>query len=72
MNHQPGHLFRCPGIDEKVPNEPVHQKEPETRWLDKAAHNTYDAKDHTNLLIQRDEQKIVIPGLATARDLLLL
>src|SRR5579863_5573691 len=72
MDHQPGHFFRRPGVEEDVAHEPVSQEESEARRAHKAYNQTRQPKDNTYLLIQGNEHQVVIPGLPTTRYLLLL
>src|SRR6266851_3811527 len=72
MDHQPGHLFRRPGVEEYITYKPVHEEETETCRLYKAADDANQAKYQAYLLVQGNKHQIVVPGLTTARNLLLL
>src|SRR5258708_28599522 len=72
VDHQPGHLLRCPPVEEQVTYKPVREEQPEARWPCNAAHHSYQAEHHTDLFIQGDQHQIVVPGLIAACHLLLL
>src|SRR6266516_6192489 len=72
MDHQPGHLLGGPGIDEHIADKPVDHEETEARRAQKRTHNTDQPEDQSNLLVERDQQEIVVPGLPTTGDLHLL
>src|SRR5437868_3240555 len=65
MDHQPGHLFRRPGVEEYIAYKPVHEEEAETCRLYKAADDANQAKYQTYLLVQGNKQQVVVPGLTT-------
>src|SRR6266487_988620 len=72
MDHQPGHLFGGPGIDKYIAGKPVHQEETEARRLEQTANDANQTEYQAYLLVQGNKQQVVVPGLTTTRDLLLL
>src|SRR6266700_2899961 len=72
VDHQPGHLFRGPGVDEHIPHKPIDHKQAKTRGSQQAAHDTGDTEDKADLFVEWDKQQVIIPGLLATCDLLLL
>ncbi len=72
MDGQPGHFLACPGVDEDITYEPVHQEQAEWIGFCNRAYDADHPKDHSNLLVQWNEHEVVIPGLGAPCYLLLL